>query len=259
MQEVKKEEMRRVVHLRSYIKFILAAVLCAGGVVLADWDVGDPALYYQLPDFDGWSVYGDGGGAEPVMAADDWTAATTTTITDIYFWGSWKGDVVGDTGNILIQIFNNDASLGFPTPDECVWSRIINQGQYMARIYQEDLQNYYDPRQADKWLTDDDVKLYQYSIPLIDSPFIQEAGLTYWLMISMAVEGGDWGWSTAGSISGGSAVFRDINGGWTELMTPVGYQDPRIPMDMAFVLVTPEPTTLLLLGLGAVMVRRKHG
>ena len=55
--------MRRVVRLRPYIKFALAAVLCAGGVVLADWDVGDPALYYQLPDLDGWSVYGDGGGS----------------------------------------------------------------------------------------------------------------------------------------------------------------------------------------------------
>jgi hypothetical protein len=238
-----------------YLKFALAMVLCAGGVVLADWDVGDPALYYQLPDYsDGWSVYGDGGGAEPVMAADDWTAATTTTITDIYFWGGWERDHVGEAGNILIQIFNNNpAEPDFPRPDECVWSRVINEGQYTVRPYQEQWQGFYDPRQADEWLTGDHENLSQYSIPVIASPFIQQAGLTYWLMISMDVQGGVWGWNTAGSVSGGSAVFWDENNAqWAQLMTADGY----VPMDMAFV-ITPEPTTLLLLGLGAAVLRKK--
>jgi hypothetical protein len=249
--------MRRVVRLRPYIKFALAAVLCAGGVVLGDWDVGDPDLYYQLPDSDGWGVNGDWGGAEPVMVADDWTAAVTAPVSDIHFWGGWKNDAVGGAGNILIQIFNNDTSLGFPAPDECVWSRVITEGQYTARLYQVQWQGFFDPRQADDWETHNHKELFQYNIPLIPSPFIQQAGLTYWLMISMDVQGGIWGWNTAESVSGSSAVFWDINGEWTELMTPAGYQDPRIPLDMAFVL-TPEPTTLLILALGGTALRRKR-
>ena len=47
--------------MRSYIKFALAAALYTGGVVLADWDVGDPALYYQTPDLAGWTVYAEWG------------------------------------------------------------------------------------------------------------------------------------------------------------------------------------------------------
>jgi hypothetical protein len=73
-------------------------------------------------------------------------------------------------------------------------------------------------------------------------------------MISTAVEGGIWGWNSAASVSGGSAVFWDGNNAqWAQLMTP---QDPLIPLDMAFV-ITPEPATLLLLGLGAAILRKK--
>jgi len=242
-------------HLRSYIKFALAAVLCSAGVVLADWDVGDPALYYQLPDFEGWSVYGNGGGAEPVTAADDWTAEVTAPITDIHFWAGWKNDLVGGSGNILVQIFsNNPTEFGFPQPDECLWSRVITEEQYTTRPYESpewQWQNFYDPS-ANTWDTHDHENLYQYNIPVITNPFIQQAGLTYWLMISMDVEGGTWGWNSTENVSGNTAVFWDENNtmDWAQLMEPPG---GSVPMDMAFVLV-PEPATFLLLGLGVPII-----
>jgi hypothetical protein len=191
--------------------------------------------------------------------ADDWTAAVTAPITDIYFWGGWKYDIVGETTEILVQIFNNDTTTsGFPQPgDECVWSRIINHDKYTRRLYTTGDQGWYDPRYTDHWQANNQDLMFQYNFRNIASPFIQQAGQIYWLMISMNVEGSTWGWNTAQSVSGSSAVFWDENSpsGWAALMTPVGYNDPRTPLDLAFVIATPEPTTLLLLTLGGLALR----
>lgn len=236
----------------SYIKFVLAAVLFAGGQVLADWDAGDPALYYQLPDeSDGWSVHSEWG-AGPKGVADDWTAAVTAPITDIHFWGGWRNDAVGTLGALYVEIFSNDTSGPFNKPGETVWSRIITGGQYTARLYEEELQNYYNPA-AGWWVTHDHQELYQYSIPNIANSFTQQAGQTYWLMISMYFTIEDWGWNTTESVSSSTAVFWDEgNFAWAELITPVA---PQTPLDLAFVLV-PEPATLLLFGLGVPILSR---
>ena len=58
---------------------------------LADWDVGDPALYYQLPDSTGWDVYSEWGtgplASEGYGAADDWTADDNRTYHRYSFLG----------------------------------------------------------------------------------------------------------------------------------------------------------------------------
>ena len=46
----------------------------------------------QLPDPNGWDVKADGG----LCLADDWQCDGTGPVRDIHFWGSWKGDVVGE-------------------------------------------------------------------------------------------------------------------------------------------------------------------
>jgi hypothetical protein len=40
---------------------MLIALVCAVGTIpaFADWEPGDPALHYQLPDFTGWDVYSE--------------------------------------------------------------------------------------------------------------------------------------------------------------------------------------------------------
>ena len=241
--------------LRPYIKVALAVFLFTGGVIFADWDADEPALYYQLPDLAGWSVYSEWGSGSAV--ADDWTAATTAPITGIHFWGGWKNDVVGATGDIYIRIFSDDTSGPFARPGTQLWDGIFSNSDdnpdndYTIRFYGRSPQGFYDPRYGD-WDKDDHSNMYQYNIPLIAEPYTQQAGHTYWIMMSVAVDGGAWGWNTAESVTGNPAVFWDEAIGWTELTTPA---DPQKSPDMAFVL-NPEPATLLLLGLGAVLVSK---
>ncbi|MBN2020635.1 MAG: PEP-CTERM sorting domain-containing protein [Sedimentisphaerales bacterium] len=233
------------------IKFAFIAILCAGGAVLADWDVGNPALYYQLPDeSDGWSVYSEWG-TGPAGVADNWTAAVTASITEIHFWGGWKDDHVGQIGNILIQIFEN-GSAGLP--GECAWEQVFSTGEYTSKTYSTGFQGWYYPGPDGTWSARNHDDLYQYSIPISTDPFIQQAGQTYWIMTAMDVQGGTWGWNTAESVSGGPAVFW--NGAWEQLLTPAGYEDPQTPLDMSFVIV-PEPATLILLGLGAAIAGKR--
>ena len=261
---------------------VIVVMLVIGGATFADWKVGDPALYYQLPTYSGgWDVYSEWGTGplanEGYGAADDWTATTTAHIKDIHFWGSWKNDVVGVTGKILIQIFSNDTSdPAFPRPDELLWSNVINEGQYTKQIVYTGAtknQSWYDPRQTDEWILNEHKKIYQYNIPNIANSFLQQAGHTYWLEISMDFQGCDWGWKTTPSVSGNSAVFWDsyetwgphcywwrhpeIEWKWTQLKTPLHYCDPRVPQDLAFV-ITPEPATLFLLAIGAAAALRKR-
>jgi len=258
-----------------------AIVLYSGGVALADWDVGDPALYYQLPSYTGWDVYSEWGtgplASEGYGAADDWTATTTAPITDIHFWGSWKEDRVGTTGKILLQIFSNDAThYGFSQPDELLWSSVIEEDGYKGTlVYTSPTkdQGWYDPRDTGDWDRNEHKKMYQYNILDIANPFIQQAEQTYWLEISMDFQGCEWGWKTTDSVSGNSGVFWDsyevwgphskwhrhpeIDWKWTQLKTPQGWCDPRVPQDLAFV-ITPEPATLLLFAAGAVAVLRRR-
>ncbi|MCJ7729686.1 MAG: PEP-CTERM sorting domain-containing protein [Sedimentisphaerales bacterium] len=264
---------------------ILAALLPY--TALADWKVGDKASYYQLPSYTGWDVYSEWGTGpladEGYGAADDWTATTNEAVTGIHFWGSWKEDRAGETGKILLQIFSNDTISGgpgsFPRPDELLWSRVIEENQYQKDIVYTSPtkdQGWYDPRDEGDWDRNEHKEMWQYNIPDIDSittPFVQEAGQTYWLEISMDFMGCEWGWKTTDSVSGNPGVFWDsfntwdphctwwrhpeIEWKWTQLETPHGWHDPRVPQDLAFVIV-PEPATLFLLAIGAAAMLRRR-
>ena len=275
-----EEQSLREAHPNLRAIVVVAAMLISAEAALGDWDSDQPSLFNQLPDLSGWdvsSVWGTGPLAnEGYGAANDWTATTAAAVTGIHFWGSWKSDYVGQTNQILIQIFSNDTSdPALPRPDELLWKRVIDHGEYTGRIYHSgsnDLGSY-DPRGINTWRDNNHDKMYQYSIPFITDPFIQEAGQTYWLSISMDVDGGEWGWNTSLDVEGNSSVFWDsdnvwgphsnwwrqseIEWKWTQLKTPNGWNDPRTPLDLAFV-ITPEPATLFLLAFGAAAVLRKH-
>ncbi len=230
----------------------------------ADWDPGDPCLYSQLPDPEGWDVYSEWRNG----VANDWTADTDAPITDIHFWGSWKYDVVGDMGDILIQIFDNDTSGAFAKPGDQQWEGVFSNSDsnpnnnYTSRLYDTGNQGFYDPRYIDHWYPNNHDEMYQYNISFIEDIFNQQAGQTYWLQISTNYEGCDWGWKTSTDVVGNTSVFWDTfgwcGGYYQQLVQPYGYCTPRTPLDVAFVLTTPEPTTLLLFAVGAAAVLRKR-
>jgi hypothetical protein len=240
-------------------------MLISAGVALGDWEVGQPSLFYQLPETGagGWDVYSEW----HYGVADDWTAATADPIHDIHFWGSWKRDVKGDMGVLYIQIFENGSG-NKPVGDH-VWAGTFDNhdsnpnNNYMVPdepyATSEWGLGFLDPRGTDSHIHNDHSMIWQYNIPVIEEPFVPEAGQTYWLERSSNYDGCDWGWTTSSdSDNGAGAVFYDRTGcwgyGWQRLKEPDTYREP---LGMAFVL-TPEPATLFLLAIGAAVVLRKR-
>jgi hypothetical protein len=246
---------------------IITAMLVTGGATLADWDTGDPCVYSQLPDTTGWDVYSEW----QYGVADDWTAATSQNISDIHFWGSWKDDWPGSTGDIRIQIFSNNTSGSFPKPGTQLWDYVapkVGEWKYTVRKFDNiGQQGWYDPRQTDEWDNPNHQDMYQYNIQLPSADIFQQiAGETYWLQVSSNYDGCLWGWkSSVENDNGAPAVFWDTYGHhgwyWQQLKEPQGWCDLHnktpVPLGMAFVL-TPEPATLLLLAAGAAAVLRKR-
>ena len=109
---------------------------------------------------------------------------------------------------------------------------------------------------------------FQINITNIENPFIQEEGNIYWLTISLETSHPD-GWKSSdqkqypdpytSSHYEDDAVWQDANGGWHELRYPSA--DPLgrggQSMDLAF-MITPEPTTLIVLGLGGLALLRRR-
>jgi hypothetical protein len=240
---------------------VMLWVFVCAAVASADWNPGDPALYYQLPNPNGWDVFSEW----QYGVANDWTAAVTAPITDIHFWGSWKNDIVGHTGNILMRIRSNKTEgVSFAQPGDVLWQHVVTESEYTSRLYTTGDQGWYDPRQTDEWYLHNHDKMYQYNLPFIADPFVQQAGKTYWLEISMDFEGCEWGWKTSSEVNGNTSVFWDTYGHhgwyWQQLKEPSGWCYPNIPkpMDVAFVITTPEPTTIFFLAAGAVILLRKR-
>jgi hypothetical protein len=238
----------------------ISAILMFCSLALADWNPGDPALFYQLPNPNGWDVFSEWQWG----VANDWTANVTAPITDIHFWGSWKNDVPGTTGNILLRIRSNKTQgVSFPQPDGVIWSRVIAEDEYTSRLYTTGTQGWYDPRWIDEWDPNNHQNMYQYNINFIDNPFVQQAGQTYWLEISTDYSGCEWGWKTSSSVVGNPSVFYDTQncwgGGLQQLKEPSGWCWPNPPqyLDVAFVLTTPEPGTAFLLVSGIALLLRK--
>ncbi len=282
--------------LRSFVT-LLVAVAVVATPVLADWDEGDgdKMHYPQLPDPNGWDVAATltDPGANQILrhVADDWTCSESGPVLDLHFWGSWKGGVVGVIDHFEISIHADDpVGVGgyfddnlYSTPlyrdDEGnlgeLWYQGFYTGEYTSRLYGNGDQGWYDPNDGTS-ITSDHAEYYQYNIdiPLNAATFHQEKDTVYWLMIQAVMDpannppGAEWGWKTSMSDHHlDDAVFFDDH-----ILVPQGYDHEGLQMpnyvelydptsgtslDMAFV-ITPEPGTLSLLGLGCVAVLRRR-
>lgn len=248
---------------------VVAAITFLAAPVAADWNVGDPHKMHfpQLPDpfgldVDIWNA--------PV--GDDWTCSQSGPVSDIHFWYSWFQDREVPIRSVTVEIYDNvEATLPpdpLPSqPGNRLWGRTFLDGEFTTRLAGTGNQGFYQPRGFGDPILGDHQLYYQLNITGIDDPFIQKKDEVYWLVLDATPDPGSTefvglGWKTSRDRHLDAAVFllSPDNPVW-RVVSPPGIG----PVDMAFV-ITPEPSTWLLLSMGAVSLcayawrkRRRRG
>jgi hypothetical protein len=237
--------------MRSLTLLCLAAVLVVPA--LADWDPGDGHKMHfpQLPDEQGWDV----NATLPKVLADDWMCSKSGWVEDIHFWGSFQEDLWYPIDFFYLSIHANDPGPPSKPVNPPLWERIFVPGEWTERLYGTGDQGWYDPNTG-YWYRPDHFDFYQYNFVDIPEPFYQEEGEIYWLDVSAVILDPyhQWGWKTTRDHWMDDAVWGDVDTGpdWQPLYDP----ETGETLDMAFV-ITPEPASICLLGLGLVLLRRR--
>jgi hypothetical protein len=242
-------------------RLILTTCLCVlffAGTTSAHWNPGEPNKWVQLPDPYGWDVRAN----EPELA-DDWLCTSTGPVSDIHIWYSIFSDYsLAELQGGVVRIYANnpDGPGGFSQPDgkaQWEWYFSITDSRVSSRWYGEGEQGWFDPRgqEDEDYYLDNHINYYQLNLVDVPDPFEQKEGETYWLALQLNT---NWtmGWKTSSDHWGDDAVYSDgiIGGPWQELLDPLTGRS----LDMAFV-ITPEPATICLLGLGTlILLRRKR-
>jgi hypothetical protein len=230
-------------------------LLFVAGTAMGDWDPCDPYKMHfpQLPDLDGWDV--EFSQSVVPQLADDWLCPRSGEVDDVHLWYSWEGDKVGIISAVTLGIYSNspDPDGGGPLysePNELLWSKTFDV--FKTRFWDTGDQGWYDPIN-DYYNLLDHINIYQLNIVDIRDPFYQEEGEIYWLSVSldMGEDPNQPGWKTSENHFMDDAVWWD-GANWNELKDPITDES----LDLAFV-ITPEPTTIALLGLGGLLLRRR--
>jgi hypothetical protein len=193
--------------------------------------------------------------------ADDFECTQPGLITDVHFWGSWKGDVKGDITKIHLSIHkdipadSNDPSDGFSKPGDLLWEMDFYPGDDFTETLYADLS----PEHEWWWYPGTgeldacgDSQIWRYDIDIDpDVAFVQE-GMSddpevYWLAIYVETDlAGQYqfGWKTSKKHWNDDAVYWAVPGGGLsppfELRYPAGHPYAGRSIDMAF-MITTEP------------------
>ena len=253
------------------------AVLVLTTAARADWNVGDghKMHYPQLPDPNGWDV-----NINADVMFDDWKCSMTGPVEDIHFWVSNKGDVWNPQetpepcpiSRLLIYVYgdvpagadpNPDITWSHPDADVVHWSVDIDAPfqapnpfcNVSIRHAGTGDQGWIDwqlsppetPPGTPTVILNDHTEYYQINVTDIMDSFFQEEDTIYWLGVHVhTYDDTKWafGWKSSDDHWNDDAAY--VWGGWNEMIDP---SDGVTSMDLAFV-ITPEPATLALLGLG---------
>jgi hypothetical protein len=197
----------------------------------------------------------------PRIIADDFLCTQTGPITDVHFWGSWKGDRKGMIYGIHLSIHKDipvDPTNPYSRPGELLWEKDFSQNEFtetlvadLAPEYEWWWDVYSAVAQADP---NGDQKIYRYDIDINPSDaFVQEGNpgdpQIYWLDIYVLTEFGEFGWKTSSEHWNDDAVFGYALPGtppsWRELVYPSDHPYRGKSIDMAFAITTKpitEPT-----------------
>jgi hypothetical protein len=207
-----------------------------------EWDLGDSHKmhYPQLPDPNGWDL----DITSLNKSADDWKCTKSGPVTDIHFWYSWLGDIVGTIEAIKVEIYDNVPEdpgdpASYSHPGNLIESRDFLPGEFTTRFWGKGNQGFITPPPTNP-IPDDHNDIYQCNIVNILPPlFYQTAGEIYWLAITIQLVptvSTRIGWKTTDTQFMDDAVYQSPLGGWAPWTDP----ETGNSLDLAFV-ITDDP------------------
>ena len=193
----------------------------------------------------------------PISIADDFTVKEDGLLSSVLIKGSWENNNIGKFKAIHIGIMD-DAS---GKPGNKLWEtfvenpiiRRIDKNKGLFHWYFDPLSGDYHPNNAD---------IFQIDMPIESNCFLKE-GEKYWISITaLPVEPDttNFGWLTSLSLTPYPHDFCKGNAQWS-IYEQEAWKDLEIPpagitpnMDFSIDTEIPEPTTILLLALGSILI-----
>jgi hypothetical protein len=204
-------------------------LILAAGAANADpviWDNGGPTGFFTASQDDTAYPF-------DAQAADDFVLADDMYVTDVHWHGGYWGGSPVEPIAFNILIYADDGTGLAPTqPGTEIYGAYGVSPNYAA-----------DPNYANGFFYDIDLA----------SPFMAQAGVQYWIGIQAVVNfPPQWGWTSTFDGNHGATTVQGFPllgiPYWTTLTEDMSFQLTGIPV--------PAPTSMALLGLGALIRRR---